>query len=124
MAAALRVLLADDHRLFTEALRAILEIEPTIEVVGVATTGEEAVEQQARLAADVVLMDISMPGLGGIEATRRILEASPGAHVIVLTGSESQHDVAAARAAGASAYVTKDRIAIELIKTIRQVTGG
>ena len=123
MTAAVRVLLADDHRLFAEAVRAILEIEPMIEVVGVATTGEDAVEQQARLAADVVLMDISMPGLGGIEATRRIRDGSPGVHVIVLTGSESQHDVAAARDAGAAAYVTKDSIAVDLIRTIRQVTG-
>jgi DNA-binding NarL/FixJ family response regulator len=124
VAAAVRVLLADDHRLFAETVRAILDIEPAMEVVGVVTTGEDAIEQQARLAADVVLMDISMPGLGGIEATRRIREQSPGAHVIVLTGSESQHDIAAARDAGASAYVTKDRIAVELIRTIRQVTGS
>jgi len=117
-AAATRVLIADDHTLFVEALEAILAVEPRIEVVGRAKDGAQAVELAASLAPDVVLMDISMPVMDGIEATTRIREASPGARVLVLTGSSSPQDVAAARKAGAAGYVTKDGIAAELVEAI------
>jgi DNA-binding NarL/FixJ family response regulator len=115
------VLIADDHRLFAEALEAILASEPGIEVVGRAQTGEEAVEQALALAPDVILMDIAMPGLDGVEATKRIRRQQQSACVLMLTGSNARTDVARARDAGAAAYVTKDRIAAHLIDAIREL---
>ena len=113
-----RVLIADDHRLFAEAVRAMLSTDERIEVVGLAESGDEAVTQADDLEPDVVLMDISMPGLNGVEATRRIVATRPGARVLMVTGSDAQEDVEAARSAGASGYMTKDRIAGELVVAI------
>jgi DNA-binding NarL/FixJ family response regulator len=113
-----RVLIADDHTLFAEALEAILDVDERIDVVGRARNGAEAVELAASLRPDVVLMDISMPVMDGIEATERIAEADPKTSVLVLTGSDSVRDIDAARRAGASGYVTKDRIAAELVEAI------
>jgi DNA-binding NarL/FixJ family response regulator len=115
---ATRVLIVDDHKLFTEALSAILETEERIEVVGRARDGAEALKLYAELRPDVVLMDISMPVMDGIEATRRIRDARDDACVLMLTGSNSSDDVSRARSAGAAGYVTKDRIAAELIDAI------
>jgi len=115
------VLIADDHRLFAEALEAILASEPEIEVVGRARNGEEAVEQALALSPDVILMDIAMPGVDGVEATKQIRRKQDGARVLMLTGSNSRTDVARAREAGAAAYVTKDRIAAQLIEAIRDL---
>ena len=110
-----RVLIADDHRLFAEAVRAMLSTDERIEVVGLAESGDEAVTQADDLEPDVVLMDISMPGLNGVEATRRIVATRPDARVLMVTGSDAQEDVEAARTAGASGYMTKDKIAAELV---------
>ena len=118
----LRVLIADDHRLFAEALEAILATDERIEVVGKASDGGEAVELAGTLAPDVVLMDVSMPVLDGFEATRAIRAASEKVRVLMLTGSNSRADVDRSREAGASGYVTKDRIASELIASIVEVT--
>ena len=112
-----RVLVADDEPLFVEMVRALLTAEG-IEVVGTAQDGKEAVEKTLTLTPDVTLMDISMPGLDGIEATRRIREHVPTACVLVLTGSTALAEVDRARKAGASAFLSKDRIAAELISTI------
>ena len=116
-----RVLLADDHRLFSEALQAVLAADERVEVVGAARNGEEAVELALELRPDVILMDIAMPLLDGVEATRRIREALPTACILMLTGSNSPVDVHRAREAGAAGYVTKDRIAAELIDAILDV---
>jgi DNA-binding NarL/FixJ family response regulator len=118
----LRVLIADDHRLFAEALEAILDSDERIEVVGQASDGGQAVELSRKLGPDVVLMDVSMPVLDGFEATREIRAASDDIRVLMLTGSNSRADVDRSRAAGASGYVTKDRIASELVATIVEVT--
>ena len=118
---AIRVLIADDHRLFSEALEAILAAEPEIEVVGFARDGEQAVEQALALKPDVILMDIAMPGVDGVEATKRIRKNLKRACVLMLTGSNSLTDVARAREAGAAGYVTKDRIAAQLIDAIREL---
>ncbi|MGN6431475.1 MAG: response regulator [Gaiellaceae bacterium] len=119
----IRVLIADDHRLFAEALEAILTAESTIEVVGRARNGAEALEMTLDLAPDVVLMDISMPVMDGVEATRRIREARPDACVLMLTGSTTTADVDRSRDAGAAGYVTKDRIASELVDAIVEAAG-
>jgi len=117
-----RVLIADDHRLFAEALEAILAADERIEVVGQASDGGEAVEFARSLKPDVVLMDVSMPVLDGFEATREIRSEGDRISVLMLTGSNSRDDVDRSRDAGASGYVTKDRIASELVEAILEVT--
>jgi two-component system nitrate/nitrite response regulator NarL len=117
----IRVVIADDHGLFAEALEAILTVDGRVEVVGRATDGGKAVELVERLEPDVVLMDISMPVVDGFEATREIRRRVPGSSVLILTGSNSRHDVDRSREAGASGYVTKDRIAAELVEAILDV---
>ena len=117
----IRVLIADDHRLFAEALEAILAGESSIEVVGRARNGAEALELALQLDPDVVLMDISMPVMDGVEATRRIREARPNACVLMLTGSNAATDIDRSRDAGAAGYVTKDQIAGDLIEAIVEV---
>jgi DNA-binding NarL/FixJ family response regulator len=119
----IRVLIADDHRLFAEALEAILAGESSIEVVGRARNGAEAIELALELEPDVVLMDISMPVMDGVEATRRIREVRPDACVLMLTGSSATADVDRSRDAGAAGYVTKDRIASELVEAILETAG-
>ena len=118
----LRVLIADDHRLFAEALEAILAADERIEVVGQAADGSEAVELARTLSPDVVLMDVSMPVLDGFEATREIRAAEEDVRVLMLTGSNSRADVDRSREVGASGYMTKDRIASELVAAIVEVT--
>jgi DNA-binding NarL/FixJ family response regulator len=117
------VLIADDHELFVEALDAILAADARIAVVGHAKDGNEAVDNARRLHPDVVLMDISMPGMDGIEATLKIREERAGACVLMLTGSNSSLDVDRARRAGAAAYVTKDRISVDLVDAILELAG-
>jgi DNA-binding NarL/FixJ family response regulator len=117
----IRVLIADDHRLFAEALEAILAGDARISVVGRAGDGREAVELAEELRPDVVLMDVSMPVLDGIDATREIRAAGSDVCVLMLTGSNSRTDVDRSREAGASGYVTKDRIASELVDAILEV---
>src|ERR687883_819324 len=117
----IRVLIADDHPLFAVTLEALLATDPRIEVVGAARDGKEAVRLWRKLRPDVILMDISMPVMDGFEATRRIRRERQDACVLMLTGSNSRTDVDLARKAGAAGYVTKDRIAADLIEAIVQV---
>ena len=117
----IRVLIADDHRLFAETLDALLETDDRIEVAGHAHDGTEAVARARSLRPNVVLMDIDMPVMDGFEATRRIREHDAGACVLMLTGSNAREDVDRARQAGAAGYVTKDRIAAELVDAILEV---
>jgi DNA-binding NarL/FixJ family response regulator len=121
--AAIRVLIADDHRLFAEALEAILGGDGRFAVVGQAGDGEEAVRLVQELEPDVVLMDISMPVKDGIEAAREIQASPVPTAILMLTGSNSRSDVDRARQAGAAGYVTKDRIAAELIDAIVEISG-
>jgi len=118
----IRVLIADDHVLFAEALQAILGGDRRFEVVGLARDGAQAVELAESAKPDVVLMDISMPVKDGFEATHELLERRPGLSVLMLTGSDSRSDVDRARIAGAAGYVTKDKIASELIDAVLDVT--
>ncbi len=117
----IRVLIADDHRLFAEALEAILVADERIEVVGRARDGREAVDLTLALQPDVVLMDLSMPVLDGFEATREIRGSDARVCILVLTGSNARTDVDRSREAGASGYVTKDRIASVLVDAIVEV---
>ena len=117
-----RVIIADDEPLFVEMVDAMLTAEG-IDVVGRAQDGKEAVDRTLSLAPDVTLMDISMPVLDGIEATRRIRASVPTACVLVLTGSTAAVEIDRARKAGAAAFLSKDRIASELISTITDLAG-
>jgi two-component system, NarL family, response regulator LiaR len=117
----IRVLIADDHRLFAQALEAILATDDRIEVTGHAADGSEAVRLALEGNQDVILMDIAMPIMDGIQATKQIRKQRPDACILMLTGSNSRADVDRARAAGAAGYVTKDRIAAELIDAILEV---
>ena len=117
----IRVLIVDDHLLFQEALQAIIETDGEMAVAGLAGNGRQAVELALSLRPDIVLRDISRPVLDGIAALEEIRAADGHACVIVLTGSDSPQDVDRARRAGAAGYVTKDRIAEELIGAIRAV---
>ena len=119
--ASINVLIADDHRLFAEALEVILAGDDRITVVGHASDGKEAVKLAKKLKPDVVLMDISMPVMDGIEAAEAIRKANVDASILMLTGSNSRTDVDRARQAGAAGYVTKDRIASELIDAIVEI---
>ena len=116
-----RVLIADDEPLFVETVEALLADDERVEVVGTAANGKQAVELATALAPDVTLMDISMPILDGIEATRRIRERLPNASVLVLTGSSISADVDRARQAGVAAFLTKDRLGTQLVNAILEV---
>jgi DNA-binding NarL/FixJ family response regulator len=117
----IRVLIADDHRLFAQALEAILDTDDRLAVTGHASDGAEAVKLALSLDPDVILMDIAMPVMDGFQATKQIRKQRPGSCILMLTGSDSRSDVDRARAAGAAGYVTKDRIAAELVDAILEV---
>jgi len=118
------VLVADDHPIFRSGMRALLASVPDAEVVGEATTGDEAIAQAAALQPDLILMDLQMPGIGGIEATRRILLASPHIRVLVVTMFEDDHSLFAAMRAGAHGYVVKGVNAEEMLRAIWAVGSG
>jgi len=120
----IRVLIADDHPLFRRGLAALLESVPDMEVAGEASTGEEAIELARSSRPDVVVMDLSMPGLGGIEATRRIVATVDGARVLVMTMHEDDDAVVAALQAGALGYQLKGAVGAETMRAIRAVANG
>ena len=119
----IRVLVADDHRMFAEALEAILASDARLESAGHAADGAEAVRLALKTRPDVILMDITMPLMDGLQATKQIRTQWPTARVLMLTGSNSRSDVDRAREAGAAGYVTKERIAAELIDAILEIGG-
>jgi DNA-binding NarL/FixJ family response regulator len=120
----IRVLIADDHPLFREGMRGRLDRVADIAVVGEAQSGDEAVELVHKLEPDVILMDIKMPGLNGIEATREIQQASPQIGVLVLTMFEDDDSVFAAMRAGAKGYLLKDSGGEGVVHAIRAVASG
>jgi NarL family two-component system response regulator LiaR len=118
------VLIADDHPFVRHGLRTFLETLDDVEVVGEAANGAEAVEQAAKLVPDVVLMDLVMPELDGVEATRRIRAESPTTKVIVLTSFDADEQVFPAIKAGAAGYLLKDVRPAELAEAIRKASRG
>jgi DNA-binding NarL/FixJ family response regulator len=120
----IRIVIADDHPLFRGGLRALLDSVSDTEVVGEAATGEEAVTAALTLVPDVVVMDINMPGLNGIEATRRILDETDGVNVLVMTMHDDDEAVFAAIRAGARGYQLKGAAQDETLRAIRSVANG
>ena len=119
----LRVVLIDDHELVRAALRAVLE-DAGIEVTAEAGNGEEGIRLSSDSRPDVVLLDLSMPDLSGIEVTRRLMKAAPTSRVLVFTGSAEEHDVRDAIDAGASGYLLKDADPEEIVEAVRAAASG
>ena len=120
----IRILLADDHAVLREGMRDLLSREPDLEVVGEAATGLEAVELCEQLRPDVALMDIVMPGINGIEATRRIKKSSPTTAVLILSAYDDDRYVLGLLEAGAAGYLLKSARGEELVRAIRAVDAG
>ena len=120
----LRILIADDHPLFRNGMRALLAADPDTVVIGEATTGEEAIEMAAALQPEVILMDVQMPGVSCIEATRRILHTSPHIRILVVTMYEDDHSVFTAMRGGARGYLLKGASPDEVLRAIAAVGSG
>lgn len=120
----IKILLADDQYLILEAMKAILEQEPEIEIVGTATDGKSAIEQTVKLRPDLVVIDIEMPKMNGIAATKYICEYMPDTKVIVLTSHNKQSYIDRALQAGASGYLLKDTLIQDLKQTIHSLYAG
>jgi len=120
----IRVLIVDDHALFREGVHAILKSVPDIKVAGEAGTGQEAITLASDLMPDVILMDIQMPDLNGVEATEQILKNHPNVGVIIVTMLEDDDSLFSAMRAGARGYVLKGADKAEMLKSIRAVAGG
>ena len=122
--ARIRILIADDHKVVREGLRAFLSEEPDMEIVGEAANGREAAALAAILRPAVVLMDLVMPEVGGVEATRMVRDVSPESHVLILTSFTEDQQVRDAIAAGASGYLLKDVLQEDLLRAIRDAAQG
>jgi DNA-binding NarL/FixJ family response regulator len=120
----IRVFLIDDHEIVRSGLKALIESQPDMAVVGEAAEGLAGVEGISRSLPDIVVMDLSMPVLGGAEATERIKATMPDVKVLVLTAREEQDDIELAMAAGASGYVLKRSAADDLVRALRAVAAG
>ena len=120
----IRVLIADDHVIFRDGLRVLLKAAAETELVGEATTGDEAVTLAASLQPDVILMDLQMPGINGIEATRQIVQVSPHVGILVVTMFADDPSVFAAMRAGARGYLLKGATHTELLRAIQGVNNG
>ena len=124
MSKLIRLLIVDDHPVVRDGLRGVFAADPQFEVVGEAANGSEALEQLSRLRADVVLMDLRMPEMGGVEAIRRIGTAARGTRVLVLTTFDTDSDVLPALEAGATGYLLKDAPRDELVRAVRAAAAG
>ena len=118
------ILITDDHALVRQGIRAFLELQPDIIVIGEADSGEAAVRMAAELVPDVVLIDLVMPGIGGVEATRQVKQVSPHSQIIVLTSYHEDEYIFPALRAGALSYVLKDVGPDELADTVRKAARG
>ena len=124
MADKISLLITDDHALVRQGIQAFLELQPDLTVIGEADSGEAAVRMAAELAPDVVLMDLVMPGIGGVEATRQVKQVSPHSQIIVLTSYHEDEYIFPALRAGALSYVLKDIGPDELADTVRKAARG
>ncbi len=120
----IHLLIADDHTLFRAGLHALLNLFPDIQVIGEASTGEETIAKAELLQPDIILMDIQMPGVNGIDATRRIIRTSPNIGIIVVTMFEDDESVFSAMRAGARGYILKEAGEEEVLGAIRSVARG
>jgi two-component system NarL family response regulator len=120
----IRLMIVDNHTLFRQGLVSLLDSEPGFQVVGEAGSGEEALAEAVRVDPDVILMDVKMAGIGGVEATRRLMDMMPAARVLMLTVSEEEESLFAAIRAGARGYILKNANADELLEAIRRVHAG
>jgi DNA-binding NarL/FixJ family response regulator len=120
----LSVVIADDHQFFRDGVRALLDAQPDMECVGEAATGEEVIRLSDEVQPDVVLMDVQMPGMSGVEATRQIVSSSPQIRVLVVTMFEDDHLVFAAMRAGARGYLLKGTRHEDMVRAIRAVGSG
>jgi DNA-binding NarL/FixJ family response regulator len=120
----LTVVIADDHQFFRDGVRALLDAQLDMECVGEAATGEEVIRLSAEVQPDVVLMDVQMPGMSGVEATRQIVSSSPQIRVLVVTMFEDDHLVFAAMRAGARGYLLKGTRHEDMVRAIRAVGSG
>ena len=120
----IRILLVDDHAILREGLRALLSYYPDVEVVGEAEDGANAIDQVERLSPDIVLMDIAMPGMNGLEATRIIHQKFPETHILILTQYNEQQYVLPLLRSGASGYVLKRALGADLIDAVHAVARG
>jgi DNA-binding NarL/FixJ family response regulator len=120
----IRLILADDHEMMREGLKSLIQKETGMEVVGEADNGTQTVELAARAGPHVVVMDVAMPDLNGIEATRKIVNANPHTKVVALSGHANKEFVREMLTAGASAYVLKKRAYEELVRAVREVMKG
>ena len=118
------IIIADDHALVRQGVRTFLDVQPDLAVIGEANSGETAVRMAAELIPDVLLMDLVMPGIGGVEATRQVKQASPHTQVIVLTSYHEDEYIFPALRAGALSYVLKDVSPDELAETVRKAAAG
>lgn len=122
--AKVQVLIVDDHMLFRDGLKALLQTAPEFRLIGEASSGEEAVELAALLNPEVVLMDIKLPGINGLEATRQIVRVSPNMRVLIVSMFDDDASVLAAMQAGARGYILKGATHAELLRALRAVAGG
>lgn len=120
----IRILIVDDHAILREGLRALLSYYPDVEVVGEAEDGLQAIECVERLSPDILLMDIAMPRMNGLEATRRIRQNHPNTHILILTQYEDQPYMLNLLRAGVSGYVLKRALGADLINAVRAVAQG
>ena len=120
----IKILVVDDHAIMRDGIRALLSLHDDIEIVGEASEGKEAIGKAQELAPDVIVMDIAMPGMDGLEATRRIRKRSPVVKVIVLTQYDNKEYVLSVIKAGAAGYVPKRALGSELVSAIRAVHRG
>ncbi len=120
----IKVLVVDDHAIMRDGIRALLGLHDDIEIVGEASEGNEAIEKAQKLMPDIIIMDIAMPGMDGLEATRRIKKKNPKAKILILTQHDNREYIISAVKAGVTGYVSKRALGVELVSAIHAVRGG
>ncbi len=119
-----KVLVVDDHAIMRDGIRALLDLQDDIEIIGEASEGNEAIERAQKLVPDVIIMDIAMPGMDGLEATRRIKKKNPAVKIIILTQHDNREYIISSVKAGVSGYIPKRALGAELVSAIHAVRGG